>query len=43
MGRYDDKGRYCVYKPPIEGVTHGRFVIHPLVDEAYQVENGACH
>ena len=38
MGRYDDKGRYCVYKPPVEGVTHGRFVLHPLADEAYQVE-----
>ena len=38
MGRYDDKGRYCVYKPPIEGVGPGRFIVHPLAEEAYQVE-----
>ena len=38
MGRYDDQGRYCVYKPPIEGVSPGRFVVHPLAEEAFQVE-----
>ena len=38
MGRYDEKGRFCVYKPPIEGISPGRFVVHPLAEEAYQVD-----
>lgn len=33
MGRYDEFGRYMVYKPPIDGVTPGRFVLHPYADE----------
>jgi len=33
MGRYDEKGRYMTYKPPIEGVSLGRFVLHPLADQ----------
>lgn len=32
MGRYDDRGCYMVYKPPIDGVTPGRFVLHPLAE-----------
>lgn len=38
MGRYDEKGRYCIYKPPLEGVSPGRFVVHPVAEEAYQVD-----
>jgi hypothetical protein len=38
MGRYDEFGRYLVYKPAIEGVSPGRFVMHPLAEEAYQVD-----
>lgn len=33
MGRYDEQGRYCTYKPPIDGIAAGRYVLHPL---AYQ-------
>ena len=33
LGRYDEKGRYMTYKPPIDGVTPGRFVLHPLAQE----------
>lgn len=33
MGRYDEFGRYMIYKPPIDGVTPGRFVLHPYADE----------
>ena len=36
VGRYDERGRYCVYKPAIEGVTPGRFVMHPLADEEFK-------
>ena len=30
MGRYDEFGRYCTYCPPIDGVTPGKFVLHPM-------------
>jgi len=33
MGRYDEFGRYMTYKPPIEGSTPGRFVLHPFSEE----------
>ena len=33
MGRYDEFGRYMVYKPPVDGLTPGRFVLHPYADE----------
>jgi len=33
LGRYDEKGRYMTYKPPIDGVTPGRFVVHPLAQQ----------
>ena len=33
LGRYDEQGRYCTYKPPIDGVAPGRYVLHPM---AYQ-------
>jgi len=33
VGRYDADGRYCTYKPPIEGVTPGRFVLHPMAED----------
>ena len=36
MGKYDEKGRYLTYKPPIDGVTPGRFVMHPLADEEFK-------
>ena len=36
MGRYDEKGRYMTYKPPIEGITPGRFVLHPMADEEFK-------
>ena len=32
MGRYDEFGRYCTYCPPIDGVTPGKFVLHPMAD-----------
>ena len=40
MGRYDDQGRYCTYKSPLENVDrlmHGRFCIHPLAKQEYEV------
>ena len=37
MGRYDELGRYCVYKPAIEGVSPGKFVLHPLAAEEKKV------
>lgn len=33
VGRYDEFGRYMTYKPPVEGVTPGRFVLHPFADQ----------
>lgn len=33
LGRYDDKGRYMTYKPPIDGVTPGRFILHPFAQQ----------
>jgi hypothetical protein len=33
MGRYDEFGRYMTYKPPVEGSTPGRFVLHPFAEE----------
>jgi hypothetical protein len=33
LGRYDEFGRYMTYKPPVEGGTPGRFVIHPFAEE----------
>jgi hypothetical protein len=33
MGRYDEFGRYMTYKPPIDGVTPGRFALHPHAEE----------
>ncbi len=33
VGRYDEFGMYMTYKPPVEGVTPGRFVLHPHADE----------
>ena len=36
LGRYDEKGRYMTYKPPVEGVTPGRFVLHPMADEEFK-------
>ena len=38
MGRYDDRGCYMVYKPPIEGVSPGRFVVHPMPEEEMRKE-----
>jgi hypothetical protein len=38
MGRYDDRGCYMVYKPPIEGVSPGRFVVHPMAEEEMRKE-----
>lgn len=37
MGRYDELGRYCVYKPALEGVAPGKFVLHPLAAEEKKV------
>lgn len=36
LGRYDEQGRYCVYKPLVEGVTPGRFVLHPLAEQEHK-------
>ena len=39
MGRYDQMGRYCTYKPALEGVEglqHGRFVLHPAAAQEYE-------
>jgi hypothetical protein len=33
VGRYDEFGRYMTHKPAIEGVSPGRFVLHPFADE----------
>jgi hypothetical protein len=33
LGRYDEKGRYMTYKPPVDGLTPGRFVLHPLAEK----------
>lgn len=41
IGRYDDFGRYCTYKPPVEGITPGRFVMHPLAHEEYKAARGS--
>ena len=37
MGRYDELGRYCVYKPGIEGISPGKFIVHPLAAEEKKV------
>lgn len=42
LGRYDEHGRYCTYTPPIEGVTPGRFVLHPLAYEEHKREQVAA-
>ncbi len=39
MGRYDDFGRYCTYKPPVEGIFPGRFVIHPQAQDEFKAAN----
>lgn len=36
MGRYDELGRYCTYKPPIEDVTPGKFQLHPVAQIEYE-------
>ena len=39
VGRYDEHGRYCTYKPPLENVDrlrHGRFCLHPLAKEEHE-------
>jgi hypothetical protein len=36
MGKYDDMGRYCIYKPPIEGLLPGKFVVHPSANLEYK-------
>lgn len=33
IGRYDEFGRYMTYKPPVDGVTPGRFVLHSHSEE----------
>lgn len=38
IGRYDELGRYCTYTPPIDGITPGRFVVHPLAEEQHKQE-----
>ena len=38
LGRFDEQGRYCTYKPPVEGVTPGRFVLHPLAEEEHKAQ-----
>jgi hypothetical protein len=35
MGRYDQVGRYETYKPAVDGVGPGRYVLHPLAQEEY--------
>ena len=35
MGRYDDFGRYCTYKPPVDGIAPGKFVMHPAAQDEY--------
>ena len=40
VGRYDEQGRYLTYKPPLENVErlqHGRFCLHPLAQQEYEV------
>lgn len=40
VGRYDEQGRYCTYKPPLENVQrlqHGRFCRHPSAQQEYEV------
>ena len=32
MGRYDEFGRYCTYCSAVEGVTPGKFVLHPMAE-----------
>ena len=29
LGKYDEHGRYMTYKPPVEGISPGKFVLHP--------------
>jgi hypothetical protein len=38
MGKYDEFGRYCTYKPPVDGIAPGRFVLHPLAEEEHKRE-----
>lgn len=38
MGRYDERGCYMTYCPPIEGVKPGRFVLHPLAEDEMRKE-----
>ena len=42
MGRYDEFGRYCTYCPAIDGITPGKFVLHPMAEaERKKVETYA--
>ena len=34
LGRYDEEGYYCTYCPSVEGIKPGRFVRHPLAEQA---------
>ena len=34
LGRYDEQGYYCTYCPAVEGIKPGRFVRHPLAEQA---------
>ena len=34
LGRYDEQGFYCTYCPSVEGIRPGRFVRHPLAEQA---------
>jgi hypothetical protein len=33
LGRFDEFGRYMTYKPGVEGVSPGKFVLHPFSEE----------
>lgn len=36
VGRYDELGRYCTYKPPIDGAGPGKLILHPLADAEHR-------
>lgn len=40
LGRYDTQGLYETYRPPVEGVTVGRFTPHPLAKDEMRKERG---
>jgi len=40
LGRFDEFGRYMTYRPPVEGMSPGRFALQPFAEDERKREEG---